>query len=286
LEIWARNAVLKEKGSPDYNPRLTESELKAQCLVIQIADIALRPTISSKQIALLRELIAALQEYAYKKRPGFLKCVNMHWLVHLPDDIERYGPVYSWWLFGYERMNKTLKGANSNGHFRDTPLIAFNKFLRLGSLGILGSHDAPKNDLASQLLAESSERAFQHAMSNANAIDEERDAQNWQQERLQSGQNFHRSRPSIISVDKDQVAPVEAKDLGEIARLWNARPGAQVAITQTHCSQSSNIGLLPRHATYITRFRIGKYNFEPLCLNRRGPRLLDWNISRSTRAAS
>jgi hypothetical protein len=274
LEIWARNNSLKGTGSVEYNPRLTEKELQVQCWVIQIADISPRPTISSKQIAVLREHIALLQDYAYKNRPSFIKYVNMHWLVHLPDDIERQGPVNSWWLFGYERMNKTLKGANSVGHFRDTPLIAYNKFLRLGALGILGTHTAPSDDTAARTLAAAFERAFQHALANTNAIQEEQDAHNWQQERLQSETNFHRSRPSVISVDKQKSAALYTSDLEQICALWNRLPGPRACPENRPTTETPSDSVLRQHATYITNFRIGKYKFRTAPPQQRVPAVL------------
>ena len=40
---------------------------------------------------------------------------NHHWCVHLKEQIEDFGPVYSFWTFLGERLNKTLKSFNSNG---------------------------------------------------------------------------------------------------------------------------------------------------------------------------
>lgn len=37
---------------------------------------------------------------------------NMHWCVHIPDQILDYGPVYGIWCFLGERLNKLLKNYN------------------------------------------------------------------------------------------------------------------------------------------------------------------------------
>ncbi|KAJ7611135.1 hypothetical protein DFH06DRAFT_1373949 [Mycena polygramma] len=39
---------------------------------------------------------------------------NHHWAVHIPDQILDYGPVYGFWAFLTERLNKVLKNLNSN----------------------------------------------------------------------------------------------------------------------------------------------------------------------------
>lgn len=40
---------------------------------------------------------------------------NSHWAVHYPDQIADFGPVYCFWNFLGERLNKVLKNFNSNG---------------------------------------------------------------------------------------------------------------------------------------------------------------------------
>lgn len=39
---------------------------------------------------------------------------NHHWAVHIPEQILDFGPVYSFWAFLTERLNKVLKNMNSN----------------------------------------------------------------------------------------------------------------------------------------------------------------------------
>ncbi|EJD44740.1 hypothetical protein AURDEDRAFT_166225 [Auricularia subglabra TFB-10046 SS5] len=45
----------------------------------------------------------------------FLK-PNHHWCTHIADQILDYGPVYVFWAFHAERLNKTLKSFNTNNH--------------------------------------------------------------------------------------------------------------------------------------------------------------------------
>ena len=30
-------------------------------------------------------------------------------LIHICNDISKFGPIYNYWMFGFERMNKSLK---------------------------------------------------------------------------------------------------------------------------------------------------------------------------------
>ncbi|KAJ7910705.1 hypothetical protein B0H13DRAFT_2660867 [Mycena leptocephala] len=49
---------------------------------------------------------------------------NHHWAVHVPDQLPDYGPVYNFWAFLTERLNKLLKNLNSNnwtGGFSRSP---------------------------------------------------------------------------------------------------------------------------------------------------------------------
>ncbi|OCB85355.1 hypothetical protein A7U60_g7664 [Sanghuangporus baumii] len=41
---------------------------------------------------------------------------NFHWVVHMFDQIQDYGPVYSFWTFTFERLNKVLKSYKTNNH--------------------------------------------------------------------------------------------------------------------------------------------------------------------------
>ncbi|KAJ7596219.1 hypothetical protein C8J56DRAFT_774459 [Mycena floridula] len=42
---------------------------------------------------------------------------NQHWIVHTPDHLRDFGPMYNFWAFLTERLNKVLKNYNSNNQF-------------------------------------------------------------------------------------------------------------------------------------------------------------------------
>lgn len=39
---------------------------------------------------------------------------NHHWATHIGEQIRNFGPVYGFWCFLSERLNKILKGYNFN----------------------------------------------------------------------------------------------------------------------------------------------------------------------------
>lgn len=41
---------------------------------------------------------------------------NHHLAMHYVDMFKRFGPVYGWWLFAFERFNGYLEDVNLNGH--------------------------------------------------------------------------------------------------------------------------------------------------------------------------
>lgn len=41
---------------------------------------------------------------------------NHHWSTHNPDQILDFGPVYHFWSFTNERLNKVLKSFTTNNH--------------------------------------------------------------------------------------------------------------------------------------------------------------------------
>ena len=60
---------------------------------------------------------------------------SFHWVTHIFDQIRDYGPVYGFWPFAAERLNKTLKDYNTNchsgGRLETTFLRSFKRDVRL-----------------------------------------------------------------------------------------------------------------------------------------------------------
>lgn len=67
---------------------------------------------------------------------------NHHWAIHIPDQILDYGPVYTFWAFLTERLNKLLKNLNSNnwtgGCLEVSMMQEFHR--NAGLIGVVRSH--------------------------------------------------------------------------------------------------------------------------------------------------
>lgn len=63
---------------------------------------------------------------------------NHHWAVHIGQQIADFGPVYEFWTFLGERLNKTLKTYNSSswsgGQMEIGMMRAFGRNVRIESL--------------------------------------------------------------------------------------------------------------------------------------------------------
>ncbi|KAJ7110207.1 hypothetical protein C8R43DRAFT_883954 [Mycena crocata] len=87
---------------------------------------------------------------------------NHHWSVHIPDQILDFGPVYTFWAFLTERLNKILKNLNSNnwtgGRLEVSMMREFHR-----SSGIDGVMDSVVKDSPDEM-----ERIFCQKLLDAN----------------------------------------------------------------------------------------------------------------------
>lgn len=67
--------------------------------------------------------------------PWRCKAHASHWVTHIFDQLQDYGPVYNFWTFLFERLNKVLKrystNNHSNGEIEVTFMRAFQKDVAL-----------------------------------------------------------------------------------------------------------------------------------------------------------
>jgi hypothetical protein len=65
---------------------------------------------------------------------------NFHWAVHLRQQILDYGPVYNFWAFLSERLNKVLKSSNlinwTGGQIEISMMREFARGAQIDSLAI------------------------------------------------------------------------------------------------------------------------------------------------------
>ncbi|KAJ9123524.1 hypothetical protein QFC24_003739 [Naganishia onofrii] len=264
-----KGSLLSNEDKDLYHELMKEvSDLRLLMLVAQIVELSLRVAISEIQLDILRAMIKELQDTSYRERPTIVRCVNLHFLSHLPDDIARYGPVYSWWLFNYERMNKFLKSVNSNGHSIDTPRLAYNKFLRMAGVTQLSNYDTTGSDEPAKLLAQQSEAAFQRAFASVNLIEEERDANPCQEQFTQSHRNSHRSRSSVLAVKRKKLQYLSNDDLIDVLRVLNQGQPRGTMVVAEHSSTANQQSTesptvaMSQAAQYYTEFTIGRKTFR------------------------
>jgi hypothetical protein len=63
---------------------------------------------------------------------------NHHYSVHMPEQLRDFGPVYEFWTFLTERLNKVLKSYNSNswkrGQLEVSIMRAFGREARINTM--------------------------------------------------------------------------------------------------------------------------------------------------------
>lgn len=50
---------------------------------------------------------------------------NNHWIIHIFDLVRDYGPIYHFWSFLFERLNKVLKSYSTNNHANGELEVSF-----------------------------------------------------------------------------------------------------------------------------------------------------------------
>ena len=113
------------------NSHLNEDEQSAIMMIYEIICLAMRSSISEKQVAHLEKRIKVWQELAFRLHPTLKSSTNLHVLSHLATDIRRYGPCYGWWSFLIERINFIIKNTNRSGGSHDqAQVVALRAVLR------------------------------------------------------------------------------------------------------------------------------------------------------------
>lgn len=66
---------------------------------------------------------------------------NHHWSIHTASFLRDYGPIYGFWTFLFERLNKVLKSFRSNNHGGgQLECTFFREFLRTSQVSRLVSN--------------------------------------------------------------------------------------------------------------------------------------------------
>ena len=100
----------------------------------------------------------------------------MRVVTHIFDQLLDYGPVYGFWAFTNERLNKTLKGIKTNNHEKGETEVSFMRGYERGvvlaemALELIRANEA-FSFVGRELIAPKEERGTLAAL--ANEIDEE-----------------------------------------------------------------------------------------------------------------
>ncbi|KAE8539334.1 hypothetical protein D1P53_004433 [Cryptococcus gattii VGV] len=95
---------------------LPDNELKTLLKLFAAIRYMFTNNMSDTRLDTLEKLIQDFINLSFKLHPEVAQAVtNFHVFKHIPDDIRRFGPVYGYWLFPHERVNKVLKSINTNG---------------------------------------------------------------------------------------------------------------------------------------------------------------------------
>ncbi|KAJ7460352.1 hypothetical protein B0H11DRAFT_2242123 [Mycena galericulata] len=112
MSRWKRTG--KAKGEDEPSPRMVEGEDTNFLRFATASKIIVGRSIRMDRLHRVKTL---LQDYLL----GFLEIYgqdaimpNHHWAVHCPDQLVDYGPVYNFWAFLTEHLNKLLENLNSN----------------------------------------------------------------------------------------------------------------------------------------------------------------------------
>lgn len=112
---------------------MTQEELRLVMLLAEWASLLMRPAISETMVSRAEVLIKDWQRLVFDVHPSMQGIPNLHFISHLVEDIRNFGPVYGYWNFALEQVNKLLKNINTNGHV-GMELSIYNSFLEFGVL--------------------------------------------------------------------------------------------------------------------------------------------------------
>ncbi|KAJ7017492.1 hypothetical protein C8F04DRAFT_1215036 [Mycena alexandri] len=109
---WQRHG--KAHGEPEPSPRMVKGEDTNFLRFATTLKMIVGRSIRRDSLPRIKKL---LEDYLLDFREIYGESEimpNHHWAVHCPDQLEDYGPVYNFWAFLTERLNKILKNLNSN----------------------------------------------------------------------------------------------------------------------------------------------------------------------------
>ncbi|OAD65558.1 hypothetical protein PHYBLDRAFT_165963 [Phycomyces blakesleeanus NRRL 1555(-)] len=80
--------------------------------------LLIKPTITFDEVNTAHQFLQTFCTRCDEPYNAKILTCNMHLHLHLRDTIRDFGPVYSYWLFGFERFNRLLKNLKTNRKIR------------------------------------------------------------------------------------------------------------------------------------------------------------------------
>ncbi|KAI9003059.1 hypothetical protein CLU79DRAFT_685875, partial [Phycomyces nitens] len=102
-----------------YSPALLKTVLPAAKFqnwisFVNACHLLTKPTITFDKLDEAHSHLEKFGEACEQQYPHTILTCNMHLHLHLRDTVCDFGPVYGYWLFGFERYNGLLKSVKTN----------------------------------------------------------------------------------------------------------------------------------------------------------------------------
>jgi hypothetical protein len=276
VELWVRTVCRQTTRQQTHGVRTSPDELRVFMDLFQAIQLLLRPTISETQIREGENHLLSLIPRALQLHKGLARSKNLHQVLHIPGNIRDHGPVYCWWLFASERMNKTLKNMNSNGHTRKTAMIAFNAYQRYArSNHLMRSNllqtDPNADDLMARNVAELLSRLFQNVTNQHYSTDEQDTARAWEQSEseLRDGMMTSNSPVLKIRLTKGQLVVLSVMTQAMIQQKLRSIGIIARREHQGSDGLSDNCLTLARDAESFSLLQVGRTTFRPFSCSKK-----------------
>lgn len=107
------------KGTATANDRMW---LSSYLHLVALVRIAYSHSIDSEDIKAFRLHSTKYLEELRSYHPSSIKPCH-HFLLHIPEMMERYGPIRGWWAFPFERFNGQIQHLSTNHKIGTSPSI-------------------------------------------------------------------------------------------------------------------------------------------------------------------
>ncbi|KAG2190754.1 hypothetical protein INT47_007247 [Mucor saturninus] len=117
-------------------PVLSGTKFKNWISFVDACRLLTKPTITFDELDEAHSHLEKFGRECEQQYPSTILTCNMHLHLHLRDTVRDFGPVYGYWLFGFERYNGLLKNVDTNRRdgFESTYIKSFTENMYKGDL--------------------------------------------------------------------------------------------------------------------------------------------------------